>query len=58
MSAVYGYEPKSRDDPLVRLLGDALDLGVRNLTPERAFVLKTFPFCELKFNILVMFQLL
>jgi len=48
MSAVYGYEPKSRDDPLVRLLGDALDLGVRNLTPERAFVLKTFPFCELK----------
>jgi hypothetical protein len=49
MSVVYGYEPSPRGDPLVRIIGNALDLGVRVLTPEKAILLKTFPFCELNF---------
>jgi hypothetical protein len=46
MSAVYGYEPSPRDDPLVQLVGKALDFGMRALTPERDMMVKTFPFCE------------
>ncbi|OAX32393.1 cytochrome P450 [Rhizopogon vinicolor AM-OR11-026] len=44
MSAVYGYEPSPRNDPLVQLVGNALHLGMAVLTPERAMILKTFPF--------------
>ncbi|OAX33955.1 cytochrome P450 [Rhizopogon vinicolor AM-OR11-026] len=44
MSAVYGYQPSARDDPRVRVMENALDLGFSVLTPERAMILKTFPF--------------
>ncbi|KAJ8583378.1 cytochrome P450 [Rhizopogon salebrosus TDB-379] len=44
MSAVYGYEPSPRDDPLVQLVGKALDFGMRALTPEREMMVKIFPF--------------
>lgn len=46
MSAVYGYEPRARDDPLVQVVEHAQDLGIAVLTPEKSMMLKTFPFCE------------
>jgi len=47
MSAVYGYDISARDDPLVQIVVKALIPGTAVLTPERALMLKTFPFCEL-----------
>ncbi|KAG2057780.1 cytochrome P450 [Suillus hirtellus] len=44
MSAVYGYDISARDDPLVQIVVNALDPGSAVLTPERALILKTFPF--------------
>ncbi|KAJ8581526.1 cytochrome P450 [Rhizopogon salebrosus TDB-379] len=44
MSAVYNYEPNPRNDPLVQILQNALDLGLAIMTPEKAIILKTFPF--------------
>ena len=54
MSAVYDYQPSARGDSRVRTVENALDLGLSILTPEKAVVLKTFPFCELncRFNIM------
>ena len=49
MSAVYGYHPSAREDPLVRLVESALGLGFVVMTPERAAMLKAFPFCEFTF---------
>ncbi|OAX38075.1 cytochrome P450 [Rhizopogon vinicolor AM-OR11-026] len=36
MSAVYDYESSARDDPLVRVVADALDIGLAMMTPEKA----------------------
>jgi hypothetical protein len=47
MSAVYDYQPSIRGDPRVQAMEKTLDLGFSVLTPERAIILKTFPFCEL-----------
>jgi hypothetical protein len=47
MSAVYGYEPSSRDDPLVQVVETAQEIGITMMTPERAMVVRIFPFCEL-----------
>ncbi|KAG1855609.1 cytochrome P450 [Suillus subluteus] len=44
MSAVYDYDISARDDPLVRIVVKALIPGTAVLTPERALMLKTFPF--------------
>jgi cytochrome P450 len=44
MSAVYGYDISARDDPLVQIVVKALIPGTAVLTPERALMLKTFPF--------------
>ncbi|OAX30527.1 cytochrome P450, partial [Rhizopogon vinicolor AM-OR11-026] len=44
MSAVYDYETSARDDPLVLLVIHAIDLAIGMLTPERAMMLKMFPF--------------
>ncbi|KAG1785991.1 cytochrome P450 [Suillus plorans] len=44
MSAVYGYDIGARDDPLVQIVVNALNPGSAVLTPERALILKTFPF--------------
>jgi hypothetical protein len=46
MSVVYNYESSARDDPLVNLVVNAMDIGVAMMTPERAMVLKMFPFRE------------
>jgi hypothetical protein len=46
MSVVYDYEPSARDDPLVSLVVNSTDAGVAMMTPERAMILKIFPFCE------------
>jgi hypothetical protein len=46
MSAVYDYHPRARGDPRVRVMENALDLGLRMMTPERATILKIFPFCK------------
>jgi hypothetical protein len=46
MSVVYDYEPSARDDPLVPLVVNAMEAGVAMMTPERAVMLKIFPFRE------------
>lgn len=44
LSAVYDYEPSARDDSVVRLVENSLELGLAVMTPEKAITLKTFPF--------------
>ncbi|OJA11358.1 hypothetical protein AZE42_07377 [Rhizopogon vesiculosus] len=44
MSVVYDYETGARDDPLVLLVVDVVDVGITMMTPERAMILKLFPF--------------
>ncbi|OAX32091.1 cytochrome P450 [Rhizopogon vinicolor AM-OR11-026] len=44
MSTVYDYETGARDDPLVLLVVDAVNVGIAMMTPERAMILKLFPF--------------
>ncbi|KAG1846138.1 cytochrome P450 [Suillus tomentosus] len=44
MSATYGYQTSPRRDPLVHIVENAIALGFRVMTPERAILLKTFPF--------------
>ncbi|KAG2114148.1 cytochrome P450 [Suillus discolor] len=44
MSATYGYQTISRDDPLVRLVENAVAIGFQVNNPENAILLKTFPF--------------
>ncbi|KAG2055473.1 cytochrome P450 [Suillus hirtellus] len=44
MSVTYGYQTSSHDDPLVRIVENALALGLQVVTPERAILLKNFPF--------------
>ncbi|KAG1837787.1 cytochrome P450 [Suillus subalutaceus] len=44
MSAAYSYQTSPRDDPLVRIVEDALAIGLKVMTPERATLLKMFPF--------------
>ena len=46
MLIVYGYQPSARGDPRVRIMENALELGLM-MTPERAAILEAFPFCEL-----------
>ncbi|KAG2140242.1 cytochrome P450 [Suillus bovinus] len=43
MSVTYGYQTGPRDDPLVRIVENALVIGFQVITPERAILLKTFP---------------
>ncbi|KAF8129271.1 cytochrome P450 [Boletus edulis] len=44
MSSVYDYEPKPRDDPMVKLVNDFLDASFAGLSPEMAVLVKAFPF--------------
>ncbi|KAG2135029.1 cytochrome P450 [Suillus cothurnatus] len=44
MSAVYGYDIRARDDPLVQIVVKALVPGSTVLTLKRAMMLKAFPF--------------
>ncbi|KAG2089751.1 cytochrome P450 [Suillus discolor] len=43
MSTVYGYDTSTRNDPLVEIVINAMT-GLAMLTPERAIMLKAFPF--------------
>lgn len=45
MSAVYDYEPQPREDPLVTVVDDFAKASLPALTPEKAVLLKAFPFC-------------
>ncbi|KAG1775727.1 cytochrome P450 [Suillus placidus] len=44
MSAIYDYQPSARDDPLVRIMENAVTVGVEMTTPENALLLQLFPF--------------
>ncbi|KAG2125820.1 cytochrome P450 [Suillus clintonianus] len=44
ISTVYDYEASARDDSLVQIVINALIPGLTLLTPERAALLKAFPF--------------
>ena len=45
MSAVYDYEPRIREDPLVKLVDEYCKASFPALIPEKAVLLKAFPFC-------------
>ncbi|KAG1729295.1 cytochrome P450 [Suillus occidentalis] len=44
MSVTYGYQTSPRDDPLVRIVENALVIGLEMMTQERATLLQLFPF--------------
>ncbi|KAG2113513.1 cytochrome P450 [Suillus discolor] len=44
MPATYGHQTSPRDDPLVRIVENAVALAFQAMTPERAILLKFFPF--------------
>lgn len=44
MSVTYGYQTRPRDDPLVRIVENALVIGLEMMTQERATLLHLFPF--------------
>ncbi|OJA20933.1 hypothetical protein AZE42_06492, partial [Rhizopogon vesiculosus] len=44
MSAVYDYETSARNDPLIHLVVNAVEASAGVMTPERAMILKMFPF--------------
>ncbi|KAG0697624.1 cytochrome P450 [Suillus ampliporus] len=44
MSVVYDYNPTARGDPLIEVAEKALTIGFSIATPEKAILLKTFPF--------------
>ena len=46
MSAVYDYEPELRGDPMVKVMDDFCKASLKALTPEKAILLKIFPFCK------------
>lgn len=47
MATVYDYQPSARDDPLVHIVENALISALEVMTPGRAALLNTFPFCKL-----------
>ncbi|KAG1809539.1 cytochrome P450, partial [Suillus variegatus] len=44
MSVTYGYQTSPHHDPLVRIIENGLAIGIKVMTPEKAILLKTFPF--------------
>ncbi|KAG1739609.1 cytochrome P450 [Suillus lakei] len=40
----YGYQTNARNDPLVRVVVNAVAIGLEVMTPERAILLRLFPF--------------
>ncbi|KAF9241409.1 cytochrome P450 [Melanogaster broomeanus] len=44
MSAVYDYEPSPRNDPMIHIVDRFLQASVPAITPEKATLLKIFPF--------------
>ncbi|KAG2045596.1 hypothetical protein BDR06DRAFT_978094 [Suillus hirtellus] len=43
MSVTYSYQISLRHDPLVQVIENALAIGIKVMTPEKAISLKTFP---------------
>ncbi|KAG2368707.1 cytochrome P450 [Suillus spraguei] len=43
-SAMYDYQPSARDDPLVRIMENAVAVGLEMTTPGKATLLQLFPF--------------
>jgi hypothetical protein len=46
MSVTYDYETSARDDPQVLIVVNAMEASNAMMTPERAMILKLFPFRE------------
>ncbi|KAF8837335.1 cytochrome P450 [Paxillus ammoniavirescens] len=44
LSAVYGYEPYPRNDPIVHIIDRFIQAALPATTPEKAVLLKMFPF--------------
>ena len=44
MVAMYGYEPSSRDDPIVTQVKTAVDIAVKEVKPAVAALLSIFPY--------------
>ena len=46
MCSVYDYDPSPRDDPMVSIINNFIEASILALMPEKAVLLKVFPFCE------------
>ena len=46
MCSVYDYDPKPQNDPMVSIINNFIDASASALMPEKAVLLKAFPFCE------------
>ena len=46
MRSIYDYDPSPRDDPMVSIINRFIEASVMALMPEKAVLLKAFPFCE------------
>ena len=46
MCSVYDYDPSPRNDRMVSIANNFLKASIPALMPERAVLLKVFPFCE------------
>ena len=46
MRSIYDYDPSPRNDEMVSTINNFIEASVQALMPERAVLVKAFPFCE------------
>ena len=46
MCSVYDYDPRPQGDPMVSIINNFIEASMPALMPEKAVLLKVFPFCE------------
>ena len=46
MCSIYDYDPNPQNDQMVSIINNFIDASVPASLPERAVLLKVFPFCE------------
>ena len=46
MCSIYDYDPSPRNDEMVSIINNYIKASFPALTPEKAILLKAFPFCE------------
>ena len=46
MCSIYDYDPNPQNNQMVSIINNFIDASVPALLPERAVLLKVFPFCE------------
>ena len=46
MCSVYDYDPSPQDNQMVSIINNFLEVSIPALMPEKAALLKVFPFCK------------